>query len=56
MKQQSSIISYNDYQETMRIIYDLMNKGEANLTPAEIIRIKKLSIAAEKYEENYFSR
>ena len=45
------IKSKKDYHETMVTIYNLMNKGESNLTKAEIKSLSVLSIAAEAYEE-----
>jgi HTH-type transcriptional regulator/antitoxin HigA len=45
------IKSKKEYHETMVTIYNLMNKGESNLTKAEIKSLSVLSIAAEAYEE-----
>ena len=39
------------YHETMLIIYELMNKGEAGLLPAEEEKLKLMALAAEKYED-----
>lgn len=39
------------YHETMIAIYELMNKGEAGLTPGEIDWLKVMTAAAEKYED-----
>jgi HTH-type transcriptional regulator / antitoxin HigA len=40
-----------NYHETMIAIYDLMNKGENNLTSAEIEKLRVMALAAEKYED-----
>ena len=46
-----SITSKKVYHETMVAIYDLMNKGEANLTTKELNKLGAMSIAAEEYED-----
>lgn len=45
------IKSKKEYQENMVAIYNLMNKGEKNLTKVELQILKTMSIAAENYEE-----
>ena len=45
------IKSKKEYHETMVTIYNLMNKGENNLTKAEMKNLSVLSVAAEAYEE-----
>jgi len=40
-----------DYHEAMIAIYELMNKGEAALQPDEIARLKVMTVATEKYED-----
>ena len=40
------------YHETMVAIYNLMNKGEANLSADELIQLSKMSLAVEKYEDD----
>lgn len=45
------INSKKAYHETMVAIYNLMNKGEANLTKAELQRLETMAIAAEKFED-----
>lgn len=45
------IKSKKEYHETMVTIYNLMNKGENNLTKAEMKNLSVLSTAAEAYEE-----
>ncbi|HEY5327147.1 MAG TPA: helix-turn-helix transcriptional regulator [Mucilaginibacter sp.] len=39
------------YHETMIAIYELMNKGEANLEPEELEELESMALAAEKYED-----
>jgi hypothetical protein len=39
------------YHKTMVDIYELMNKGEANLTDTELTLLAQLSTAAEVYED-----
>jgi HTH-type transcriptional regulator/antitoxin HigA len=46
------ISSKKEYHETMVAIYNLMNKGEENLTKSELDTLSKMSIAAELYEDN----
>ena len=45
------IKSKKEYHENMVAIYNLMNKGEKNLTKAELKILSAMSIAAENYEE-----
>ncbi len=45
------INSKKDYHEAMVRIYDLMNKGEQNLTPDELNVLSKMTVAVEKYED-----
>ncbi len=45
------INSKKAYHETMVTIYNLMNKGEANLTKTELQRLETMAIAAEKFED-----
>lgn len=45
------ITSDKHYHETMVDIYELMNKGEANLTEPESERLVAMAVAAEKYED-----
>jgi len=45
------ISSKKSYHETMVAVYNLMNKGEANLTPAELKKLSAMAVAAEKYED-----
>jgi hypothetical protein len=44
------IKSKKEYHENMATIYNLMNKGENNLTKAEIKFLTLLSISTEIYE------
>lgn len=45
------ITSEKHYHETMILIYDLMNKGEANLIDADIEKLRMLTVATEKFED-----
>ena len=46
------ITSKKVYHETMVAVYDLMNKGEANLTEKELNKLEAMAKAAEEYEDN----
>lgn len=45
------ITSKKQYHETMVAIYNLMNKGEANLSSKEIKLLSAMTLATEKYED-----
>ncbi len=45
------INSRKAYHETMLAIYKLMDKGESNLSAAELKKLAAMSVAAEKYED-----
>jgi HTH-type transcriptional regulator/antitoxin HigA len=47
-----TIPSKKAYHETMVAIYNLMNKGEANLTSKELKTLEAMAKAAEDYEDN----
>jgi len=47
-----AITSKKTYHETMVAVYDLMNKGEANLTAKELKTLAAMAKAAEEYEDN----
>jgi len=51
VKKEFLILTDEDYHQTMIDIYDLMNKGEGNLTSAETERLRLMAITAEKYED-----
>jgi HTH-type transcriptional regulator/antitoxin HigA len=51
MEKEFLIATDKNYHETMIAIYEMMNKGEANLTPKEIEQLKIMALAAEKYED-----
>lgn len=51
MEKEFLIATDKKYHETMISIYDLMNKGEINLTSEEIEQLKNMALAAEKYED-----
>lgn len=46
------IKSKKQYHEIIVEIYNLMNKGEKNLTKKELTQLSLLSNAAEKYEDD----
>ena len=48
------ILSRKAYHETMLTIYKLMDKGELDLSVAELKRLAAMSAAAEKYEVKYW--
>lgn len=45
------IASEKQYHETMILIYDLMNKGEANLTGSDVKKLVEMTTATEKFED-----
>ena len=45
------IDSEKQFHQTMILIYDLMNKGEANLTKSDTEKLMAMTIAAEKFED-----
>ena len=47
-----AIPSKKVYHETMVAVYNLMNKGEANLTPKELKTLEAMAKAAEQYEDD----
>lgn len=47
-----TITSRKAYHETMVAVYDLMNKGEANLTENELDKLQAMAKATEEYEDN----
>jgi antitoxin component HigA of HigAB toxin-antitoxin module len=51
MKKEILISSKKQYHETMAGIYELMNRGEENLTKTELKKVSVMSKAAEKYED-----
>ena len=46
------IPSEKAYHETMVAVYNLMNKGEANLSPTELKTLSEMAESAEEYEDN----
>ncbi len=46
------INSEKQYHETMLQVYDLMNKGEANLTEADVKKLTAMTAAAEQFEDD----
>jgi HTH-type transcriptional regulator / antitoxin HigA len=55
MEKEFFIATDKEYYETMIAIYELMNKGEANLTKTEIEHLSTMTIAAEQYEDEILS-
>ena len=51
MKREFVIRSKKQYHETMANIYELMNKGETNLTKTETKKLGVMGKAAEKFED-----
>jgi len=47
-----AITSKKAYHETMVAVYELMNKGEANLTAKELKILATMAKAAEEYEDS----
>jgi len=47
-----TITSKKAYHETMVAVYELMNKGEANLTKKELNNLAAKAEAAEEYEDS----
>ena len=46
------IPSEKTYHETMVAVYNLMDKGEANLSPTELKTLSEMAESAEEYEDN----
>ncbi|HXR84705.1 MAG TPA: helix-turn-helix domain-containing protein [Hanamia sp.] len=44
----------NSYKAAMEEILALMNKGEGNLTPSEITKLRDMATAAEEFEDNFY--
>jgi HTH-type transcriptional regulator / antitoxin HigA len=51
MKKEFVISSKKQYHETMANVYELMNKGETNLTKTEAKKLGLMVNAAEKFED-----
>src|ERR1700682_1722773 len=51
MKKKFIITSKKQYHETMASVYELMNRGEANLTKSEREKVGLMAKAAERYED-----
>ena len=49
--QRKKLLSEEAYQLTMQEIDKLMKVGEANLSEAQVKRLRSLSVAAERYED-----
>jgi hypothetical protein len=53
MEKELLITTEKDYQEIMIAIFELMEKGEDYLTTEEVKQLKRMTAAAEKYENEY---
>ncbi len=53
MENNLTITTEEAYQETMIAIFELMERGEEDLSPAEIEQLKQMTAATEKYEAEY---
>jgi HTH-type transcriptional regulator / antitoxin HigA len=53
MENEFLISTEESYQEAMITIFEMMERGEDDLTPAEVEKLKHLTTAAEKYEAEY---
>jgi len=51
MDMEYEIISKKHYHETMFMIYEMMNKGEANLNNADTEKLSAMAKAAEQFED-----
>ncbi len=53
MEKELIITSEAVYQETMIAMYELMERGDEDLTPEEAKQLKQMTAATEKYEADY---
>ena len=51
MKKEFVINSKKHYHETMANVFEMMNRGENNLTKAKLGKVRMMAEAAEKYED-----
>jgi HTH-type transcriptional regulator/antitoxin HigA len=51
MKKEFVINSKKHYHETMASVFEMMNRGENNLTNTELAKLRMIAEAAEKYED-----
>ncbi|HEY4197517.1 MAG TPA: hypothetical protein VGM63_18380 [Mucilaginibacter sp.] len=47
------ISTEENYQETMIAIFEMQERGEDDLSPAEVEQLKQMQAATEKYEAEY---
>ena len=47
-------VSESEYETAMIEILDLMNKGEADLSPDELEKIRTMALAAQAYEKEHY--
>lgn len=50
-----AISSKKEYDEVMKELFDLMNKGENNLNEDQSNRAKELALSAQKYEKAFYT-
>ncbi len=56
MKKKIVITTKKQYHDIMAAIYELMNKGETNLTKSELERVRQMAEAAELFEDETLDR
>ncbi len=50
-----TIKTVSRYNKIMADILQLMNKGEANLSKSEIVKLRSMTLAAQAYEKNIYT-
>ncbi|MGZ3757276.1 MAG: hypothetical protein ACXVAY_23130 [Mucilaginibacter sp.] len=53
MENQPAITTEEAYQQAMIAIFELMERGDDDLTPEEREQLKQMTAATEKYENEY---
>lgn len=51
MEKHLAITSDENYREIMIVVYELMNKGAADLSDEKLEELKIMTLAVEKYED-----
>lgn len=51
LRMKPKINSKKEYHQTMVLVYELMNKGEKQLSAKELKQLAELSLAVEQYED-----
>jgi predicted RNase H-like HicB family nuclease len=49
-----NIQSEPEYQNALKAVYVLMNKGEKNLTEKELKKVREMALAIQAYEQNLY--